>query len=1021
MHIQFEKDSSVLRPSHTLLAILLMGSTLASPAQVAPVPGAATTAASGTEDVIQLEAFSVTGSNIKRMEVEKVLPVSVLTQDAIEARNPATPVEMLTSLPQVTNVPTNEFGSSMNSARGDAASVNLRGIGSGNTLLLLDGLRIAPRAGITSENGISTLATNVNAMPSRGVARIDVLRDGASSLYGSDATAGVINYITKTGYQGTEVVVRLGKPEHPGGENAEFAITNGFSFLDGKAHLLSTISYLYREPIWFRDREFTRNPDQSPLAPPPFNDPGSAFNGLEALGKAPAFRIGTATQLNYFRPVNGVWTLTNVAPTRAANPEYYLNNEAYTGQPRTDRGSLYEKLTYRFNDRITGNINAFYYRATSNALRAPMRAVNTGEGRFPMGADNPFNPYGSRFYHPTGAPNADGTPRLVGTPRDIQISDYILPDYPNENIESDSQIYRWAASLEGKLGDTWTWNLSGLHSSSRIRDISPRNVYIPTYAAALLRTDETAFNPFGYTFKVQNGAVVADQVYHNSPRVLRGIEARYRNDATASVQSAALRAGGEVWDLWSGPISLSFGSEYRTEDYTQVRQPPSLPDIRQFLGGGALEDSKGDRSVFSVYTETVAPLAAPQNEIPLVYSLELSAAVRFEDYSDFGETTNPKYGINWKPYESLMIRASYNKGFRAPPLPALYRGVQTLTGNSTDNYRNPVTAQGSQPANTTTGSSLDLKPELTTGRTIGIVLEVPKITGLTLTADYWEIDQSDVLVSFSAGNILSNDEIVLKEYTQKQLAAGVPINQIDTGSGTANYKGDPRVTRQPVTPQDQALFNAYNATRPPSQQLAAAGLVFNTKALPENRASGAIAGVDYGINYALPELPIGRLTFSVNGAYLIESYTIPNPGGPRFERIARGGAARNRGDANVNWRKDNWSAGLSAYYIGSMMDTAAQTTAAVYESLGRPSYIAKTFDQGRDFYYFVVEDAMTFNFNISYNFDSDSRWFKNTRVRVAVNNVLDEEPPLAAGLGVTSVYGAYLAGRAYTVELTRQF
>jgi outer membrane receptor protein involved in Fe transport len=1007
-------------PSRTLRALyvlaLLPSFTASLRAQAAPASGTPSTA-----EVVKLEAFTVTtGSNIKRLEFEKVLPVTVFDLEAIEVKNPTTPVELLQSLPQITGSSTNEFGNSPTSGRGDAASINLRGIGDGNTLILLDGLRIAPRAVIQGQ----ALPNNVNALPTRGLERIDILRDGASSVYGADAVAGVVNYITRQNYRGTELVLRGTVPQHRGGETGEVAITNGTAFARGKGNLLSTWSYLYREPIYFRDRPFTATDDRSALAPAPWNTPTGPFNGTAAIGVWPTFRLGTATANNYFRPVNGTPALTTVAPNRLANPEFYVHNNAHwIGQPRTDRLSLYEKASYQFTSTLAGYVDYYLYRARSAALRSPMFSTNGSEGFVPMSADNPFNPYGSRFYHPAGAPNADGTPRLTGAPREIGVTDYTLPDYPAANADVMSQIYRLAGGLKGRFGQTWSWTAAAAYSGSAMRELTDRAVYIPGYRAAMLRTDNTAFNPFGYTFKVQNGAVVADQPYRNPDSVRRTMEGTFHNGGYVSVATGILNASGEILQLRGRTLSLAAGAEYRRELYRNSRHQPADPRVRTFLSAAALPDSSGSRQVFSAYAETVLPLFTPERRAPLFESLELTAAARLEDYSDFGRTTNPKYGLNWKPARWLMIRASYNEGFRAPPLPALYMGQFTAnTVNATDPYRNPATLEGIYRSNNTTGSNPNLKPETSQGRTGGFVIEVPRVKGLSVSADYWQIAQRGILGSVSTGAIQNNDAALLRAETQRQLAAGTAIAQVDLGSGTAGYKGDARLTRFPVTADDRAVFAAYNAARPAAQQLAPVGRIDTTRTLTENRSEAFASGIDLGIKYDLPALRLGRVSLSSNAAYIVKSHTVTDAGGPKNSRLLRAALARWRRDATLSWRKGSWNASVAAYYVGPLLDTGAFTTAAIYESLGRPAYIAKVVDElGNVSYFNTMPSILTWNATAGYSFKGASRWFKNTRVRLSVQNLLDREPPLSSGGFSAGSQQNLLTGRAFSVEWTRTY
>ena len=207
----------------------------------------------------------------------------------------------------------------------------------------------------------------------------------------------------------------------------------------------------------------------------------------------------------------------------------------------------------------------------------------------------------------------------------------------------------------------------------------------------------------------------------------------------------------------------------------------------------------------------------------------------------------------------------------------------------------------------------------------------------------------------------------------------------------------------------------------PEGHFAGGSQIFSTRSLTENRSAGSASGVDIGLNYRLPTTSLGRFTLAGNAAYLIESYTVSDPGGPRIARLERNGAARWRSDASVFWRKGPWNAGVSAYYIGSLLDPGASTTAAVYESLGRPGYIAKVFDQNTTFYYYRIGSSISYNTHVGYRFKSETRWLRNTQLRFTVNNLLDREPPLTSGGFIASNQQNLLAGRAFSSEWTRTF
>ena len=182
------------------------------------------------DEVLTMDAFAVTGSNIKRVDAETVLPVTVVNADVMNLRDYDTPIELLTAMPQVTSMPINETTQGSAGARGDVGAVNLRGIGSSNTLVLLDGRRLAS----DPSSGAASYAVNVNQLPTQGIARIEVLRDSASSIYGSDAVAGVINYIMRDDFRGTELKVRYGDPEAGGGQTVDTTLTIGRDFANGK-------------------------------------------------------------------------------------------------------------------------------------------------------------------------------------------------------------------------------------------------------------------------------------------------------------------------------------------------------------------------------------------------------------------------------------------------------------------------------------------------------------------------------------------------------------------------------------------------------------------------------------------------------------------------------------------------------------------------------------------------------------------------------------------------------------------
>lgn len=1027
----------VLRSARLSAALTLVPFALAQAVSTPPAGGGK------GDDTVKLEAFTVTGSNFKRLDQEKVLPVTVFSADLMEVRNAMTPVELLTALPQITNVPLNESANGGANARGDNANVNLRGIGAGNTLVLLNGRRIAPHPITSNDAGVPAFYANVNQLPTQGIERIDVLRDGASSIYGSDAVAGVINYITKKDYRGTELRAKFGVPEHGAGRSVQGTVTHGRDFAGGKGRWLTTFDYFWRDSIPFSARSFTASANHSAEAPAGFNALGGSFDARSAVSVYPAFRIGSGTAANYLRPVNGALAFTTVAPT--ANPAdravVYTNTNQYqnVGMNKADRQNLFTGVEYDLSDRVTAFGDFSVYHSHSFLLRQPIQLNAPGSDQFaPMSVDNPFNPYGSRFYSPTGAPNADGTARLTGNPQPVTLVSVLLKDVGPENINVRSGVYRGVAGLRGKLGGGWTWETAALYTRAYTADVSNNGGRESLFQKALQRTDSTAFNPFGTTFTVSGGAVVPDKPYTNPASVLDTFVQVWRHDGFSAIGSADARVSGPVFRLWGNPVSLAAGGEYRREQYLDTRpayvgsNPPGVglnPDDNDYLVASYAPNSTGNRIVYSGYVETVVPLVSPSRALPMVNSLELTGSARYEDYSDFGTTLRPKAGLNWKPYQGLMIRGSFNEGFAAPNLPTLYAPTRFTVDSApgvTDIYRNNTVGNAIYIMKRYTTGNLDIKPVTSIGKSAGLVLEVPKVKGLTLSADYWQIDQSNVVGSYSDTQLFNSDAAKLNAYTQSQLAAGKSIAQIDVGSGTAGYKGDPAVVRAAPTAADAAAFAAYNAGKAPAQQAATVGLILSRSIQYQNLAKGYASGWDLGLNYALPTLPLGKLTLATEWSYMIRTYQLRDvPGSaPSFiERMNVDGTTRWRGTGSIGWRKGAWNAGLSGYYTGRFADSAS-TTAATYTSLGAPSYIARQFDSGGYLYRYVVHDVVTFNAFLGHRFGSGaSSWARGSSLRVGVVNLADRKPPLASGaFGYNSgVHGSLLAGRTWTFEVSRQF
>ncbi|MBI5771626.1 MAG: TonB-dependent receptor [Verrucomicrobia bacterium] len=1061
------------QPSFIPLAVLTLTGAAAF-AQAAPAP----TATPGAEEAVKLEAFTVTGSNVRRIEVEKVLPVTVLDTSTIEVRDAAQPSDLLTALPQVTGLPGNETATLGATARGDNASVSLRGIPSSNTLVLLNGRRVVPHSISQGEAGVPTLSTNINQLPNRGLDRVDVLRDGASSVYGTDAVAGVINYSTQRRFVGTELSMRLGETKYHDGEEWRGTLTHGLQFAKGRGRALITADYYNRAAMHARERSFAADNDHSYLAPAPWNTPNTAtsltaanaFNSRSATTPYGNYLLGTVTAVDQDGNVTGVagarpagvpttmaaasglfvlqptstggTVFGTAAPARAGvTSDWYWNNNQYRViQPKSARTNVFASVEYDLTDSVTAFVDASMYRAHSVTYREMDGITQSTDGFIIVPASNPFNPFGTRFWSLTGAPNADGTPRLTGTPSAVSITNKRLFDLPLRIDWVDNAVYRGVAGVRGKLFKTWSWEAALLYSTGRVIENEEGPTRKSLLVAAINQTDPArAFNPFTRSFAVQNGQLVATGVYQNPASVTSTFRSSFIRNGITKLGSGDFRASGDLMKLWGGTtLGGAFGGEFRYEAYDDYRppyaglNPPGAGldlSTNDFLGFSPNSDTHGNRHVAALYAETVLPLVNRERKLPLFQSLEVSASARYESYTDFGHTTKPKYGVAWRPFSWAMFRGSYNQGFHAPNLAQLFTGtlIRTVTG-STDTYRNTVTGlttDGPSNRRSVASGNRNLKPESSTGKSAGLVIDVPRIKGLSIGIDYWEIRQKDVIAS---GGGIADDTAALLAATQVALAAGQRIDQINLDSGGPNYKGDPSVVRFPETQADRDLFAAYNARQAPGNQRAVVGAIDIIRSSYFNKSGQFVNGFDFDVSYRFPQFALGQFQIATNWTYLNDFHAYTAAGAQRTEY--RNGNSANvggatpiwRGSTTLTWRHKQWNAGLGHYYIGHYTDVNATTSQVTWESLGRPGYIQPIFNNGAWSYRYIVHDSNAYNLFVGYRVSAQNRWFNGTSLRVGVNNLFDLKPPVTAdsrGYEV-GLYNVIARGRTYSLQVTKK-
>ena len=1007
------------------------------------------------EETIKLEAFAVTGSFLKRLEQEKALPVTLLTDEDIKTRGVTTPAELFASIPQAGRVPISENQASGADARGDIATVSLRGLGSGNTLVLLNGRRIAPHPISMPEGniGVPSMGTNINVLPTAAIARVEVLRDGASAIYGTDATAGVVNTILHRDYEGLSLATRFGTTEHGGGTEWRATIAGGLRSKSQATKFVFNYDFLDRDKIRNSDRAFSRSADHRLRAPAPWN--GSTTDNSVDLrsdrGFFGSFQRGTVTAANTVtgsRPAGvtptqlsatGVFFFVPTTPDsttrklQATTPDrtvaspvgaYYMNlNDFRFLVPSTRRHNLYASLDHEFGKHLTFFSDFTYYRADSHNEREASRVDGTADNNIFVAAGNPYNPFGTRFYDALGTPNPDGSPRITGAPSDVVLSRVTLPEFGPRKIDVRSETMRALAGLRGQVSERWNWESALLYSRAETTDLESNAIKESQLRDAAQRTNNTALNPFMTTFSVVGGALTTSGArFMNPESVIAPLRGTFYRRGEAELSSWDFRVNGTLWDLPAGPLGLSAGAEYRRETYVDFRDAESgrlnaadvtalglqtrLIGDNNYIQVSPTDNTDAHRSNTAVFAEIVAPLIG-KHRGKAVQSVEFSGAVRREKYSDFGTTTKPKVGLSGRLFDWVIVRGSYNQAFRAPNLASLFSAAaQRSISGINDSYRAAVTAS---PDDGTTGRRVSLrtgnrslKPEESETVTIGVVFEPPALKGFSIGLDWWRLEQSDAITRLDAGNIIAEDTALLTAANSAQQTAAVTAVDLSNA-------GSPNIIRNPVTAADQAIFAAYNATRPRAQQRATVGSIRFIGESYINAAGRKLEGVDLLLGYRSPKTRFGTFRATAEASHLRKFDEQLVAGGPISELSWTDGNTRWKGSLTVNWKQGDWSAGWVSDYTGRTKDPFVRTTTATGPAISGEGYL-------------IVADQWVSKLSAGRQFKGEG-WLGNSSIRVGVNNLFDVEPPFALGGDADGYMRGFgdPRGRAYYVELTKRF
>ena len=760
-----------------------------------PALVAAQSAAPGAAEAVKLEAFTVTGSNLRAGESVGGANLRVVTTAEIEQAGTGS---LYTFLKKIPEAGANGFGENrVNTSSPGTASVSLRGLGANSTLVLLNGRRVtaAPFAQGGSAASLGTIQfVDLNMIPVDAIARVEVLKDGASAIYGADAVAGVVNLILKDNIQGSTVRGYYG--DFPGGIAANTVRGSVYTgATDGKMKVFALANYQHQAKIQYGELSpkllFLSNGSN----PGTFVAPVGALNPITGA----VIPAGTAAAARTFTVDTSAAAYPPVFNTTAATATQnrYNSNEALTPQPRLTRYGALATASYELAPALTAYGEVNFQKNTNLEYLSPSPITNLNSVTLPANAA--FNPFGVAVVND---PVAGAT--LV----------YRFTEAGPRVTETTNEFKRLVGGVKGKVGATWAWDASFLYNRSTAHNDLPSGwLSQAAVNAALLDTSKsTALNLF------TNGTKIT-----NNPATIAKLATTGTRDAFTELTALDAKATGSVYKLASGDIALATGAEWREERFRDHRTQDQL--LNQST---PVPQSKGSRRVQSAYAEFSLPLTGPAQKIPGLATLEFNAAGRAEHYSDAGfkNTSVPKLGLRWQPVDNqFTFRASWGKGYRAPSLAELYQPQSTSVvfniadplraGKPGSNINDSATGQ----RQLVSGGNPLLSPEKSESYNYGVLFQPKAVAGLSLSADIYKVDVTDRIGSPATPAIILANPTLFPGFVDRaaptagDTANGLPgellrIRTVTGNYGTAVTKGLDLSAEYRLTTKDYGRFTA---------------------------------------------------------------------------------------------------------------------------------------------------------------------------------------------------------------------
>jgi len=926
----------------------------------------------------------VVGSRIEGAKISGALPVSLLTAERLAATGSVSGDDLFRSIPQAGDVQFQEARTTgnLNDARGDNASINLRSVGTGNTLVLVNGRRMILTPGTQTENFVPVQTANTNSLPVGATKRIEVLRDGAAAIYGADAVAGVVNVVLDDKFEGIRADARYGFAK--GTSETTGALKGGFDTGNGGRVVLFG-SYTRRTPLYASERDFSASEDHRPdMVGTPWEG-DTAFDNRSTSspwGSFTTLPVATVRQGTATLTTSGVFHVEPVANTAAGcSSTVYANNLClrsgvitgaasrvlrYDENPdRTIRGGLDRANFFGSFTQNLGSVDLYgelgYYRAALDGQREQSAPISSAPITIP--AANYYNPFGPTTIggvaNPNRLPNLTGVP-VTGLP--LRITTYRPVDTgPRPFTVTDDSI-RSLLGVKGEWGD-FKWDSAITYSWAKTDDHTKNAISNTLFQQALARSTPDAYNPF-------NGGSVTNfsgpDATPNSAATINSFLVDVHRISRTSLTTGDFRlSNARLFELPAGDVGFASGIEIRHETYEDDRDArldgtitytDSVTGTRygtDIMGASGAPDVSGKRTVTSAYAEFAVPVVADAMKIPLMQSLDLQLAARDEHYSDFGNVLKPKVAGLWTVVDQVKLRSSWSQSFRAPNLAQFYSAGTQVSNTRTDFAAcrlNNTTCTGVSTLEVRAGNK-NLKPENATTKSFGAVLE--PVNKVTFTVDYWILDSEGVIGIQGAQNQ------ILFDLLQRQSGRTNP-NVVRLAPVAGQVVGD-------LSYVQDDYFNLGPRT---------------------------LKGIDFGANIEIDDTPLGDFNVDLSASKLLkfeqsasalqaDLIAANNAGrfGPGVTITQAGSQIRVNGNpawrfsGNFTWKNGPYSAGVLVNYVGSVYDTG-------------PAQVNGQF--------YTLPGVTTINTYLQYQTPRGDDLMYGVRMRVGARNLLDKKPPLAS-------------------------